>query len=96
MSNTSTKLSDVLKDDKTHMWSFSRIAGGVLLLWVFIVATCFVWFKGDITSNVVHVIEVFMTFAGGIYGANKGISHFSKLGSSIPLPTSNKEDEVEA
>lgn len=91
-----TKLSDALKDDKTNLWSFSRIAGAVLLVWVISVASYLLFTHGDISANVVSLMEAFIVFAGGSYGANKGISHFSRLSSNIPLPTSNKEDEVEA
>ena len=89
-------ISDALKDDKTHMWSFSRLAGAILLIWVFIVSSTLVYFKGDITTNIVHVIELFMLFAGAAYGVNKGVSHFSKL-DTIPTPDIlNQEDDVEA
>lgn len=92
------KISSALKDDKTQMWSFSRISGAVSLVWVFVVATVFVYLRGDVPTNITHVMELFMTFAGAAYGVNKGVSHFSKLGStSIPIPEiPTKEDDVEA
>lgn len=92
MKKTYSKFSDAFKDDKTLMWSFSRLTGAVLLVWVFVVSSWLIYNNGDISANVVSLINTFVLFAGGAYGVNKGVSHFSRY-----TPTfQSEEDEYEA
>ena len=71
-------LFDVFKDDQTKQWSFSRISGAILLVWVLYFATTVVASKGTVSDELYKVFALFIGYTTAAYGLNKGISHFSR------------------
>ena len=76
---------DPFRDDQTKQWSFSRVSGAVVLLWVCVVASVLIYKNGTISTNVYQLMALFVGYTTAAYGLNKGISHFSRnrfIGSS--------------
>jgi len=74
-----TSLLDTFKDDKTRMWSFSRISGAFVLAWVVVVCTCLIWMDKTVSTNIYKLAVLFVGYSASAYGINKGFSHFSRL-----------------
>lgn len=69
---------DPFKDDRTNQWSFSRISGAVLLVWVVVVASVLIYKSGTVTTQVYQLMALFVGYTTAAYGLNKGISHFGR------------------
>lgn len=69
---------DAFKDDQTKQWSFSRVSGAVVLLWVCIVASILIYKQGTISTQVYQLMALFVGYTTAAYGLNKGISHFGR------------------
>ena len=69
---------DPFKDDQTKQWSFSRVSGAAVLLWVCVVASLLIYKTGTIPVSVYQLMALFVGYTTAAYGFNKGISHFSR------------------
>lgn len=82
---------DPFKDDRTNQWSFSRVSGAVLLVWVVVVASVLIYKSGTVTTQVYQLMALFVGYTTAAYGLNKGISHFSRNRFISDDPEEDKE-----